>query len=70
MTGVQTCALPIYDDSMTATANAFNGKTKIWGRLPVSVNDNLKAGMGIDLNPSSASNTKVSSTVFTTSKQQ
>ncbi|MET3537586.1 glycoside hydrolase family 3 protein [Chryseobacterium limigenitum] len=58
------------DDSMTATANAFNGKTKIWGRLPVSVNDNLKAGMGIDLNPTSASNTKVSSTVFTTSKKQ
>ncbi|GAA4157893.1 hypothetical protein GCM10022217_18400 [Chryseobacterium ginsenosidimutans] len=39
------------DDSMTATANALNGKTKIWGRLPVLVNDKLKAGMGIDLNP-------------------
>lgn len=36
------------DDSMTATANALNGKTKIWGRLPVLVNDKLKAGMGID----------------------
>lgn len=54
------------EDSMTATANAFNGKTKIWGRLPVLVNDNLKAGMGIDLNAVSASN----STTFTTSKQQ
>ncbi|MCS3868061.1 beta-glucosidase-like glycosyl hydrolase [Chryseobacterium ginsenosidimutans] len=39
------------DDSMTATANALNGKTKIWGRLPVLVNDKLKAGMGIDLIP-------------------
>ncbi|MEY8758771.1 glycoside hydrolase family 3 protein [Chryseobacterium tongliaoense] len=59
------------DDSMTATANALNGKTKIWGRLPVLVNDQLKAGTGIDLNPTSASSdTKVNSTVFTTSKQQ
>ncbi|WP_312396619.1 glycoside hydrolase family 3 N-terminal domain-containing protein [Chryseobacterium sp.] len=40
------------DDSMNATADALNGKTKIWGRLPVLVNDKLKAGMGIDLNPS------------------
>jgi beta-glucosidase-like glycosyl hydrolase len=40
------------DDSMTATANALNGKTKIWGRLPVLVNDKLKAGMGIDLDNS------------------
>ncbi|MEN4761515.1 glycoside hydrolase family 3 N-terminal domain-containing protein [Chryseobacterium sp. C39-AII1] len=39
------------DDSMNATADALNGKTKIWGRLPVLVNDKLKAGMGIDLNP-------------------
>jgi beta-glucosidase-like glycosyl hydrolase len=54
------------DDSMTAAANALNGKTKIWGRLPVLVNDQLKAGMGIDSVPASASNT----TVFTTSKQQ
>ncbi|NML57863.1 glycoside hydrolase family 3 protein [Chryseobacterium cheonjiense] len=38
------------DDSMTATANALKGKTKIGGRLPVLVNDKLKAGMGIDLN--------------------
>jgi beta-N-acetylhexosaminidase len=36
------------DDSMTATANALLGKTKIWGRLPVLVNDKLKVGMGID----------------------
>lgn len=40
------------DDSMTATADALNGKTKILGRLPVLVNDNLKAGMGMDLNTS------------------
>lgn len=38
------------DDSMTATAKAFNGATKISGRLPVLVNEKLKAGMGIDLN--------------------
>ena len=37
------------DDSMKATANALKGKTKISGRLPVLVNDQLKAGMGIDL---------------------
>jgi hypothetical protein len=37
------------DDSMNATANALNGKTKISGRLPVLVNDKLKPGMGIDL---------------------
>lgn len=37
------------DDSMTATANALNGKTKISGRLPVLVNDKLKPGIGIDL---------------------
>ncbi|KAA0126658.1 glycoside hydrolase family 3 protein [Chryseobacterium sp. SN22] len=40
------------DDSMTATADALNGKTIIHGRLPVLVNEGLKAGMGIDLNPS------------------
>ncbi|WP_346984020.1 glycoside hydrolase family 3 N-terminal domain-containing protein [Chryseobacterium sp. POE27] len=39
------------DDSMTATADALKGQTKIWGRLPVLVNDELKAGMGIDLEP-------------------
>lgn len=38
------------DDSMTATAKALNGQTKIHGRLPVLVNDKLKAGMGMDLN--------------------
>lgn len=37
------------DDSMTATADALNGKTKIHGRLPVLVNETLKAGMGINL---------------------
>ncbi|MGK6342018.1 glycoside hydrolase family 3 protein [Chryseobacterium sp. DT-3] len=56
------------DDSMTAAANALQGKTKIWGRLPVLVNDQLKAGMGIDSVPASASN--MNTTVFTTPKQQ
>jgi beta-N-acetylhexosaminidase len=37
------------DDSMKATADALNGKTKIWGRLPVLVNDQLKTGSGIDV---------------------
>ena len=37
------------DDSMTATAKALSGKSKITGRLPVSVNEDLKAGMGTDL---------------------
>lgn len=46
------------DDSMNATADALNGKTKIWGKLPVLVNDQLKPGMGIDLNPVSPMNTK------------
>ncbi|WP_034725851.1 glycoside hydrolase family 3 protein [Chryseobacterium sp. JM1] len=55
------------DDSMTAAAAALNGKTKIWGKLPVLVNDQLKAGLGIEKAPS-ASN--VNTTVFTTSKQQ
>lgn len=41
------------DDSMIATAKALCGETKIWGKLPVLVNDHLKAGLGIDLNPSS-----------------
>lgn len=39
------------DDSMTATAHALTGKRKISGRLPVLVNDKLKAGMGIDFTP-------------------
>ena len=37
------------DDSMTSTAKALSGETKISGRLPVLVNENLKAGLGIDL---------------------
>ncbi|MBW8361510.1 MAG: glycoside hydrolase family 3 protein [Kaistella sp.] len=41
------------DDSLTATAKALSGKTKISGRLPVLVNDQLKAGMGMDLNAAS-----------------
>lgn len=41
------------DDSMKATANALNGQTRISGKLPVLVNENLKEGMGIDLNASS-----------------
>ncbi|MBT2622100.1 glycoside hydrolase family 3 N-terminal domain-containing protein [Chryseobacterium sp. ISL-6] len=57
------------DDSMIATADALLGKTKIWGRLPVLINDHLKAGMGIDLNSGSAPDTKSNSTIFTTSKQ-
>ena len=52
------------DDSMTATANAINGKTKISGRLPVLVNDQLKAGMGMTLEAAQFSK----STEFTTSK--
>ena len=44
------------EDSMIATAKAFCGQTKIWGKLPVLVNGNLKAGMGIELNPSSRLN--------------
>lgn len=39
------------DDAMTAAAKALHGQTKIHGRLPVLVNDKLKAGMGMDLNP-------------------
>lgn len=39
------------DDAMTSAAKALHGQTKIHGRLPVLVNDKLKAGMGMDLNP-------------------
>lgn len=47
------------DDCMVATANALNGKTKISGKLPVLVNENLKFGMGQDLNASkNTENTK------------
>lgn len=38
------------DDSMKAVAEALSGKTPISGRLPVLVNEQLKAGAGIDLN--------------------
>ena len=38
------------DDSMKALAEALSGKTPISGRLPVLVNEKLKAGAGIDLN--------------------
>ena len=48
---------------MNAAADALNGKTKIWGKLPVLVNDQLKPGMGIDLNVITPTNN-------TTSKQQ
>ncbi|GAB0156803.1 hypothetical protein CHRYSEOSP005_20700 [Chryseobacterium sp. Alg-005] len=57
------------EDSMTATADALNGKTKIWGRLPVLVNDNLKAGMGMDMNASVSNISQSNSTTLTTSKQ-
>lgn len=46
------------DDSMNATADALNGKTKIWGKLPVLVNNQLKPGMGIELNTVTSANTK------------
>lgn len=36
------------DDSMIAAAKALSGKTKIHGRIPVLVNNSIKAGMGID----------------------
>ena len=38
------------DDAMKATANGLLGQTKIWGRLPVLVNDNLRYGAGMDIN--------------------
>lgn len=38
------------DLSLKASAKALLGKTKISGKLPVIVNENLKAGSGIDLN--------------------
>ena len=44
------------DDAMIATAKALLGKTKIWGKLPVLVNDQLKTGMGLELNASSRTN--------------
>ncbi len=36
-------------DSMIATAKGLTGQTKVSGRLPVLVNENLKYGMGINL---------------------
>lgn len=44
------------DDSMVATAKALNGQTKIWGKLPVLVNNNLKEGTGLVLNSSTRTN--------------
>ncbi len=44
------------DDSMRAAAKALNGQTRISGRLPVLVNENLPAGIGMDLNSSSKIN--------------
>jgi len=44
------------EDSMKATANGLLGQTKIWGRLPVLVNDNLKFGMGIDIEVKKSAN--------------
>ena len=41
---------------MTATAKGLLGHTKIWGRLPVLVNGQIKFGMGIDLDAKSQSN--------------
>lgn len=46
------------DDSMIATAIALNGQTRISGKLPVLVNNDLKAGMGNNLNASSKINFK------------
>ena len=51
------------DDSMKATANVILGQTKIWGRLPVLVNDQLKFGLGMDVeakNPSNQTDRKIS----------
>lgn len=36
-------------DSMIATAKGLTGQTKVSGRLPVLVNENLKYGMGMNL---------------------
>ena len=36
------------DLSLKASAKAILGKTKISGKLPVIVNENLKAGSGIE----------------------
>lgn len=61
------------DDAMKATANGLLGRTKIWGRLPVLVSDNLKYGIGMDVdakiptnqpNRKNSSETKNSKTVI------
>ena len=43
------------DDAMVATAKALLGKTKIQGKLPVLVNDDLKYGMGIVIDEKTSS---------------
>lgn len=51
------------DDAMKATVNGILGQTKISGRLPVLVNDNLKFGIGMDVeakNPSNQTDRKIS----------
>ena len=51
------------DDAMKATANGILGQTKISGRLPVLVNDQLKFGLGMDVeakNPSNQTDRKIS----------
>lgn len=51
------------DDAMKATANGILGQTKIAGRLPVLVNDQLKFGIGMDVeakNPSNQTDRKIS----------
>jgi beta-N-acetylhexosaminidase len=37
------------DDSQTAFSKALSGESTIHGRIPVLVNDNIKEGMGMDL---------------------
>lgn len=46
------------DGSLRAAAESLLGKTKISGRLPVLVNDRLKAGSGIDLEMSASASAK------------
>ena len=51
------------EDSMKATANGILGQTKISGRLPILVNDQLKFGIGMDVeakNPSNQTDRKIS----------
>ena len=51
------------DDAMKATVNGILGQTKISGRLPVLVNDQLKFGLGMDVeakNPSNQTDRKIS----------